>query len=472
MTSHELQIAIRRLIFRVFVLSFVLAGLAAFAQTGIEAPELQARRKAALDKVPDGIILLRSSLGLKRWDESGFHQDPSFYYFTGLANAHGAILALDGGQKESWLFVSPRAIPFADLRGFDSVFFDPGSQTEQELKIDHVAPWDQFVTFIESRRKSNPKLVFYTDQGGQTGFMSGDSALGTPAGLGPAQNPNLVWTNMLRQRWSDLEVKDAFLILDEVRSVKSPAELARLRGAATASAEGFWAGVHAIAPGKTQRQVEGAVLDACFQAGSDGPSFWPWVRSGPYAGQNSLFEAFVDYHNLDRTMQAGEVVRLDLGCDFQMYKGDFGRTIPVSGHFDEGQTETMDLLNGAYLAGVNKMRPGATPIDVFTATLGYIEQHQNNLKTAMAKDAAAGALKQKAFALHGLGVDMAEGAPKSFQAGNVVCYEPLLTSGNQAFFVEDTFLITSAGHEVLNPALPYSPKDIERAMQKSFHQPN
>jgi hypothetical protein len=37
--------------------------------------------------------------------------------------------------------------------------------------------------------------------------------------------------------------------------------------------------------------------------------------------------------------------------------------------------------------------------------------------------------------LHGLGV-------KSFQAGNVLGYEPLLTSGNQAFFVEDTFLIT------------------------------
>jgi Xaa-Pro aminopeptidase len=84
----------------------------------------------------------------------------------------------------------------------------------------------------------------------------------------------------------------------------------------------------------------------------------------------------------------------------------------------------------------------------------------------MAKDAAAGGLKQKGFALHGLGVDMAEGAPKSFQAGNVLCYEPLLTSGNQAFFVEDTFLITSAGHEVLNPALPYSPKDIERAMRR------
>jgi Xaa-Pro aminopeptidase len=239
-----------------------------------------------------------------------------------------------------------------------------------------------------------------------------------------------------------------------------------MRQAAAATAEGFWAGVRAIGPGKTQRQVEGAVLDACLAAGSDGPSLWPWVRSGPYTLENTLFEPFVDYHNLDRRMQAGEVVRLDLGCDFQMYKGDFGRTIPVSGHFDEGQRETMELLNGAYLAGVDTLRPGGSSADVFKATLAYISQHQGELKTGTAKNAAADALKRKGYALHGLGIDMAEGAPKSFQVGNVLCYEPLLTAGDQAFFVEDTFLITAAGHEVLNPALPYSPRDIESAMSQ------
>jgi hypothetical protein len=121
------------------------------------------------------------------------------------------------------------------------------------------------------------------------------------------ENPHLVWSTMLRQKWSDIEVKDAFGILDEVRSVKSPAELARMRKAAAVTAEGFWAGVHAIARGKTQRQVEGAVLDACLQAGSDGPSLWPWVRSGPYGMGNTLFEAFADHDNLDRAMQTGEV---------------------------------------------------------------------------------------------------------------------------------------------------------------------
>jgi Xaa-Pro aminopeptidase len=124
----------------VCLLAFFCRGFAAFGHnattpTVIDAPEFQARRKAALEKVPDGIILPRSAWGMKHWDESEFHQDPSFYYFTGLANAHAAILALDGTKKESWLFVPPR-MPFgADLHGVDAVFFDPGATSEQELGI-------------------------------------------------------------------------------------------------------------------------------------------------------------------------------------------------------------------------------------------------------------------------------------------------------------------------------------------------
>ena len=56
--------------------------------------------------------------------------------------------------------------------------------------------------------------------------------------------------------------------------------------------------------------------------------------------------------------------------------------------------------------------------------------------------------------------------PKIFQAGNVLCYEPLLTAGKQAFLVEDTFLIVPTGYETLNPSLPYSAEDIEQAMAK------
>ena len=418
-----------------------------------------------MEKIPDGMIVLHSVSGLKHWDESGFHQDASFYAFTGLANAHGAILVLDGTEGKSWLFVMRRPGNFgSDLLGLDAAVVDAGQESETALKIDHVVSWDTFVSFVDSHRKSNPKLVLYLDSAGQTGQMSGD--LSNPPGIAAIENPHMLWRDAIRLRWSDLEMKDAFPILDEVRWVKSAGEVALLRKAAAITAEGFWAGARAIAPGKTQRQVEGDVIRACFNAGSDGASIWPWVRSGPFTMPATLFEAFADYRNMDRTMRAGEIVRLDLGCDFRMYKGDFGRTLPVSGHFDTGQRETMELLNGAYMAGVQAMTPGATPDLVQQAFRSYVESHEKDLHTPLAREAASGALKAPMQPLHGLGVDMAEGTPKVFREGNVICYEPGLIAGGQTYFVEDTILITRNGHETLNPALPYAPRDIERAMVK------
>jgi len=163
-------------------------------------------------------------------------------------------------------------------------------------------------------------------------------------------------------------------------------------------------------------------------------------------------------------MKAGEVVRVDVGCDYEMYKGDLGRTIPVSGHFDEGQVETLELLNGAYLAGLKVMKDGATSQDIVKASINYVEQHQNSLKTEMAKKAAANALTRRDYPLHGLGVDMADGTPRVLRAGNVICYEPRFTVDDQAFFVEDTILITRDGYELLSLPLPYSAKEVERAI--------
>jgi Xaa-Pro aminopeptidase len=452
-----------RLMGRFFISLLLVSG--AFAQPPIDSGEYQSRRRAAMDRIPDGIIVLHSVTGLKRWDESGLHQDASFYAFTGLSNAREAILVLDGTEGKSWLFtmVAPRSFG-PDLSGPDTALVKPGPESETALKINHVVPWDTFISFVDSRRREHPNLVLYLDSAGQTGSMSGD--VSNPQGMSGIENPHMLWRDAMHRQWSDLQIKDAFPIVDEARWVKSAAEQALLRKAASITAEGFWAGARAISPGKTQRQVEGEVISACLNAGSDGPSLWPWVRSGPFTAPWMLFEPFADYRNMDRTMQAGDIVRLDVGCDFRMYKGDFGRTIPVSGHFDAGQKETMELLNGAYLAALNSMKPGANTELVNRTFFAYVEAHQSQLQTPLAREAAAGAIKNPAQPLHGLGVDMAEGAPNVFREGNVICYEPVVVAGGQGYFVEDTILITRDGHETLNPPLPYAPDDIERAISK------
>src|ERR1700733_12723411 len=68
------------------------------------------RRQRAATEFHDGILLLHSNSELNA-SADGFRQDPYFYYFTGLENTVGALLAIDGKSNESWLFL-PSLPPF------------------------------------------------------------------------------------------------------------------------------------------------------------------------------------------------------------------------------------------------------------------------------------------------------------------------------------------------------------------------
>jgi aminopeptidase P-like protein len=68
------------------------------------------RRQRAANEFHDGILLLHASSEFNA-SADGFHQDPYFYYFTGLENTVGALLAIDGKSNESWLFL-PSHPPF------------------------------------------------------------------------------------------------------------------------------------------------------------------------------------------------------------------------------------------------------------------------------------------------------------------------------------------------------------------------
>ena len=64
------------------------------------------RRQRAAAAFRDGILLFHASSELDVTAD-GFRQDPFFYYFTGLGNTVGALLAIDGISGESWLSFHP-----------------------------------------------------------------------------------------------------------------------------------------------------------------------------------------------------------------------------------------------------------------------------------------------------------------------------------------------------------------------------
>jgi Xaa-Pro aminopeptidase len=420
--------------------------------------EFHGRRAEAMRRVPNGLLVVRSRGFVFHSDQdylASFQQDPNFFYLTGLPSAVGAVLVIDGAAKESWLFVPGK------LRGIPgllkNLLVEPGDGTAKKLGVDHVVDRKELAAFLVRREASDPPLLLYGPG------LSGEHTAPLETAL---DDPGMAWSHAIGEIWPGARLRDANALVSEMRLTKSPAEIEVLRGVGKSSAAALRAGLASLKPGRSQREAEADVVSACIAAGAEGPSFWPWVMTGPTSAFPAPFESLGDYRHLNRTMQAGEVARVDVGCDKDHYKGDVGRTAPVSDRFDADQKETWELLVAAYRAGLAVFRDGVTRDAVFAASLAEIRRRQPGLKTPLGKKAAETLLAKDGlqwWEIHGVGLDSAEGAPDTLRTGMTVDFEPIFSVDGQGFYLEDMILVTATGHEILTPGLPYSADEIERA---------
>ncbi len=412
---------------------------------------------------PDGIVLLHARNIFANEGEltsHGFQQNPGFFYFTGLAKAVNAILALDCAKNESWLFVPSDSDGVHKLMPAASI--TPGKEAEARWRIDHIVRWDELASFLDGRQQQG-RLVLYVDDSYWI-----QPPRSNPPGLQPISDTPLLWRNALATRWPSASIRSAREVIAGLRATKSPAEIQIIRRVAGASAAALLAGLRSIAPNKSQREVEAEIVCGCIRAGAEGPSFWPWVISGPNAVFPKPFESLVDYYHLNRRMEAGELVRVDVGCDLDFYKGDVGRTAPVSGRFTADQREVWNLLVEAYRAGIAAIRPGARHEDIIVACRRAVESERPRLRTSLGKEAATMLLdpnNRSVWHLHTSGLEPGEKAPVDvFTAGMVLEFEPMLALSGQAFYLEDMVLVTETGCEILTAGLPYTADEIEKTM--------
>ena len=424
-----------------------------------------ARRERAYSRLGNDLLVMRSRWAPGNFTQSAFDQDPTFYYFTGADHVLGAILVLDGRTRRAELFL-PAALP-RSLGPIARNQPKAGVAQADSFRVDGVADWNTFSRYMERRLRDEPRPTIQVDedvtQGALAGFL--DIALDSMATPG---RPPSAWGEALRRRWPNASIVTSTAISAESRAVKDSVEIATLRLAATNSAAALRSGMLRFAPGRHQRDVEGAVVDACTRNAGDGPSFWPWAMSGPNAVFPMPFTSSVDMHNLDRVMRPGEVARLDIGCQVDHYMGDVGRTVPVSGTFTPDQAEVIDLLVATYRAGLAVLRDGVADSTVIEASVAEARRLRPTMRTALGRRAAALVSERDSipyWQIHGIGLDIAESLPSVLRAGMVLDYEPIFAVDGQGFYMEDMILITPTGYEILTKGLPYSAAEIERAMR-------
>jgi Xaa-Pro aminopeptidase len=225
-------------------------------------------------------------------------------------------------------------------------------------------------------------------------------------------------------------------LLEEIRMIKTPSEVERLRNVAGLAGRAFDRVRGAIQPGMRERDVAFLLEQTFRELGADGPSFETIVAAGERG-------ALPHGRASDRVIERGEMVVIDFGARAGGYNSDTTRTIVV-GQPSAEQSRTIEAVRLAQRESMALMRPGATADAVDRRARETLAQESH------AFDHGLG---------HGIGLMVHErpflsaSDQTALRPGMVITNEPgIYVPGWGGVRLEEMVLITETGPEVISPA--------------------
>ena len=246
----------------------------------------------------------------------------------------------------------------------------------------------------------------------------------------------------------DASFVDASDAIMEVRSIKSAAEIDRLRRAAQISAEGVRFGFESLQPGMTEMKLTQIMSAHMLELGATDIRFLV-----NYAGPRIMWaDAMPSYYEI----QKGDLVQFDGGCIVNGYWCDFKRMCSLGPPNPKDQAY-YDISREAIEVSTELLGAGALPSDVVKAAFDVNRKRGCGAFVDWCHRGGWEAIG------HGVGLDVHERPGLAMhnhtplQADMVVSIEPFITLGGVypfweaagKFGLEDSVLLTQEGHEIL-----------------------
>jgi len=226
-------------------------------------------------------------------------------------------------------------------------------------------------------------------------------------------------------------------VLERIRVIKDPDEVARIRKACHLGAELFRGLLKTLRPGVSEAQVAGALEFAARKAGAEQMSF-PTIIAG---GTRS---ALPHGRASDNSIPGRGFVVCDFGVILAGYCSDMTRTVHV-GLPATAAREAYEAVREAQQAAVEAVRPGVTVGEIDGAARKLLQ----NKRLGKFFTHSTG---------HGVGLEIHEaprvaaGQKEVLQPGMVITIEPgIYMPGKWGVRIEDTVVVTETGCEILTP---------------------
>jgi Xaa-Pro aminopeptidase len=413
--------------------------------------DYQLRRKALAAKTNGGIVLLFASTQVQGPDAlREFRQNDNFFYLTGWSDPGGALLIAPAREARGDL----AALPYTEI-----LFLPKRNPWQERWTGPRLGPEDpearQLTGFdrVEALDRMPEELARILPQPAVTIFSElGESSEGTAA---------LEWLRRANGFQTYISLADVKPLLESLRKVKDSGEVERIRKATDASVAAHLAAMKAVHAGMSELEIANLMKYESGKGGCERLAYVPIIGSG-------FDSTILHYSAGPRTMHDGEVVLIDVGCEYSMYATDITRTLPVNGKFTARQREIYDIVLGAQQAAISAFKSGkstlgaGSPDALFRVAYDYINSH--------GKDLHGQPLGQ--YFIHGLShnvglnvhdptddLPVGPGAVFTIEPGIYIPEEKL------GVRIEDMFVVDAEGKLVnLTGNLPHTAEEVERTM--------
>jgi len=396
-----------------------------------------------------------------------FCQDKSFYYLTGFNEPDAVLVLIKGDELQSILFCLPKD-PLAEVWH--------GKRVGCELaKKDYG--FDECFT-LEQLDELIPQ------------YLANQSAVYCSRGKHVAFEQKIAkWLTQVDKQSrlgisSPQAVYNSAPLINELRLIKSEAELEIMRDVNVISGKAHQRAMEKTKAGIFEYQIEAELLHEFARHGARHAAYNSIVAGGDNANILHYTANSDELHN-------GDLLLIDAGGELAGYAADITRTFPVGGQFSVEQKAIYQLVLEAQLQCIEAIAPGQTFArlndlchQVLTKGLLALGILQGDLETLIDEKAC------KKYFIHGLGhwlgldvhdvgdyqvVDKQQ--MRAFEPGMVMTIEPgLYFPANDesvdekwrgiGIRIEDNVLVTDQGHKNLTSNAPKSIDEIESVMTR------
>jgi Xaa-Pro aminopeptidase len=451
---------IMKKIFRFFLVFFCLILFLqdfSFSQrTGYSKDEFIQRRKALMDQVKNGMVIL---FGEARFVGSSgmnpgahFRQDNDFYYFTGVEDLN-SILVMIPKTKRSYLFL-PR-LTARQIRS-DGINLLDDEKAKDKTGLTDIFELSSFDQFLSSNLLRNDSTIFMRMI--PRGRILRSAAARSAVHYSDQISLDYYRIKKLKEHYPFVDIKDITPFIDSLRVIKTPEEIVVVRRIGSISAKAVKEAMVATRPGAYEYEIEAAAMAVILKNGAIGAGYPPIVGSG-------INTCTLHYSKNSKKAVDGDLVLMDFGGDLDYMMVDITRTWPANGRFSPEQKEAYRIVLEVQKACIEAYRPGVTVEDVQNHVAQVMKEKGIEVPENLAHCGPPG---KPGTIGHYVGMTVHDVGPRGvpLKEGMVFAIEPALYYPEKGFGIriEDTVLITKDGCEVLTKAVPKEIEEIEKLM--------